>query len=267
MTTRVVHFLVHVPKCAGSTVEAHFGRFLGDGFLLAPRWENPLRQIIGNRYPSLSAERLSGVRAVSGHSLSQRLGRHFAGAEIRQSVLLRDPVGYFLSLYNYRWVRFEAGLGREPPEFDAWYRSQRRDPISRFLLNRYFDEAIPALYRLSSAARLAKLESHLASFHFVGSYRRADEMIREVSADLGIPAGAERRNTTAVPHLHPDELGDARRRRLLADNELDSALYNRWADRGWAGQPGTDAPDLPRADQLTRMLSDTFTGALKSLGR
>ena len=48
MPQRVVHFLLHVPKCAGTTVEDHFRETLGPGFLLAPRWHNPLRAVIGN---------------------------------------------------------------------------------------------------------------------------------------------------------------------------------------------------------------------------
>ena len=50
MSERVVHFVLHVPKCAGTTVEEHFRGPLHHGFLIAPRWEHVLRNFIGNRY-------------------------------------------------------------------------------------------------------------------------------------------------------------------------------------------------------------------------
>jgi len=196
---RVVHFLLHVPKCAGTTVEAHFRAVLGPRFLLAPRWRNPLRNVIGNRY-SMAADdpRLPRVRVVTGHSLGVSLKRRFPGAEIRESVLLRDPVSYHLSLYNYRLQRHHAGTGPEPPGFARWYLAQRRTPISRFLLNHYFEQGVPALYRISSRDRLAFLEERLRDFWFVGSYRRADKMIAGISRELDVPARAAPRNAGTV---------------------------------------------------------------------
>ena len=79
--TRVVHFLLHVPKCAGTTVENHFRAHLGDGYIFAPRWDSPLRNFIGNRYPGLRPADLEHVRAVSGHSLSTGMRALFPGCE------------------------------------------------------------------------------------------------------------------------------------------------------------------------------------------
>ncbi|MEO0866373.1 MAG: hypothetical protein AAFY39_17745, partial [Pseudomonadota bacterium] len=56
---RIVHFLLHVPKCAGTTVEAHFRKHLGARFMIAPRWESPMRNFIGNRYPGLSPQAMA----------------------------------------------------------------------------------------------------------------------------------------------------------------------------------------------------------------
>ena len=263
MANRIVHFLLHVPKCAGTTVEAHFQSHLGLDYRLAPRWENPLRNFIGNRYPDLDAEALRDVRVVSGHSLSVGMASLFPGAEIRESVLLRDPLGYFLSFYNYRWARFDEGWTTEPPGFETWYRGQRRNPITRFLLNRYFDQAVPALYRLSSAARLRFMEDRLARFHFVGSYRRADEMIGGISRELGIPEEVDHQNITPSRKLSAGDLPDALRRRIEADNALDQALFERWADRGWEGRPAGPAPSLSGIDQGRYLLGDAVSGILK----
>lgn len=263
--TRVVHFLLHVPKCAGTTVEAHFRTHLGTCFLYAPRWDSPLRNFIGNRYPSLTPEALAEVRAVSGHSLSVSMKTLFPGAEIRESVLLRDPVGYLLSFYNYRWARFEEGWGREPPAFERWYRGQRRNPISRFLLNRYFEQAVPALYGLSSAARLTFLEARLSEFHFVGSYRRTDEMIGLIARDLGLPETVNHQNVTPQRKLQAADLAPDLIRRIEADNALDMALFERWADRGWQGGPDEAPPKLSKTDHARYLLGDTISGVLKKV--
>ncbi len=294
---RVVHFLLHVPKCAGTTVEAHFARHLGQGFLIAPRWESPLRNVIGNRYDFAAGDpRLARLRAVSGHSLSRSLGRHLPGAEIRESVLIRDPVGYHLSLYNYRWDRHAKGLGPQPPEFGRWYRAQRRDPIARFLINRYFGEGVPALYRLSSAGRLAYLEERLEAFWFVGDYTRAGELIAGASRELGVPAQVEDRNVTRAKAVTQESLGPDWVARIAMDNAVDAALHARWCDRGWRrdavpplrgdvsvgasspvgaaavapGEPGGDvrgaehaSPHLPQADQVRLLVGDILSGMAK----
>ncbi|MEM7239716.1 MAG: hypothetical protein AAF501_18070 [Pseudomonadota bacterium] len=260
--SRVVHFLLHVPKCAGTTVERHFKQHLGPGFLIAPRWEHPARDVIGNRYPGIE---LDGVSAVSGHSLSVSLKRHLPGAEIRESVLLRDPIGYFLSFYNYRWMRHDEGHGPRPPSFEGWYRRQRRNPISRFLITRYFEQGVPALYRFSSRGRLAWLEARLAGFHFVGSYRRASEMVGGISTELGLPDAVTNRNVNPRRHLERDELDAAFIARILDDNAVDTALYERWADRGWSGRPDAAPPALNSLDQPRYALGDLITGLAKRI--
>lgn len=267
MARRVVHFLLHVPKCAGTTVERHFREHLGPGFLLAPRWNNPLRDVVGNRYPGLDPATLAPVRVVSGHSLSRSMRRLFPEAEIRESVLLRDPTGFLLSFYNYRWARFERGLDSRPPAFETWYRAQRRNPITRFLLVRYFGQGVPALYRLSSADRLAWLEARLARFHFVGSYRRADGMIARISRELGLPETVEHQNVTPGRRLSAADLRPALAARLREENALDQALWERWKDRGWSQGALPPAPPLPRADHARYAAGDMATAILKKLIR
>lgn len=264
--TRPVWFLLHVPKCAGTTVEEHFRTHLGEGFLIAPRWESVARNFIGNRYPMLSADALAGVDVVSGHSLSAGLAARFPGRPVHQAVLLRDPLGYLLSFYNYRWTRHGEGTGPRPPGFPAWYAAQRRNPISRFLLNRYFGYAVPALYRLSSADRLAVLEECLTGFTFVGGYRRTDEMIAGVSRALGLPETVEPHNVTHTRKLRPEDLPDRLRQRIATDNAVDQALFDRWKDRGWEGSPQAPAPGLPGHDRLRYLIGDTTSVLRRKLG-
>lgn len=263
VSRRVVHFLLHVPKCAGTTARVHFSTALGAGYLLAPRWRNPLRVVLGERYAIRSEDpRLPGVRLVTGHSLSAAMKRHFPGAEIRESVLLRDPVGFHLSLYNYRVLLFREGTGPRPPDFADWYAMQRLNPVSRFLLNHYFDLRIPALYRLSSRNRLAFLEDHLRGFWFVGSYRRAAELIAGISRDLGVRGDASPKNVSTDPELTEAALDPAMRTRIIAENALDEALWERWKGRGWKGEgrdPQAPPPPLPDNDRLRYLGSDIVT--------
>ena len=263
--TRVVHFLLHIPKCAGTTVEAHFRTHLRERFMIAPRWESVMRNFVGNRYPQLSPEGLAEIAVVSGHSLNEAMKALFAGADVRESVLLRDPTGYLLSFYNYRWTRFDEGWGSEPPKFETWYNAQRRNPISRFLLNRYFDQAVPALYRLSSAQRLAFLEEKLQRFQFVGGYRQTDDMIARISAELGIPGEVSHQNVTPKRKLIAADLPVKLRQRIERENALDQALYDRWVDRGWKQSPMAPPPKLPAADHLRYLTGDAITGIKKKL--
>ncbi|MEM1344617.1 MAG: hypothetical protein AAGI34_08575 [Pseudomonadota bacterium] len=270
MSRAPVHFILHVPKCAGTTVERHFASALGEGFLIAPRWESVWRNVLGNRYPYTPADpALAGVHVVSGHSLSRSLGRAFAGRRVEASVLLRDPIGYHLSLYNYRWGWHRAGKAPRPPEFARWYGVQRRNPIARFLLSRYFEQGVPALYRLSSAGRLAYLEARLAGFLFVGGHDRAAEMIGGISRRLGVGETVESRNVTAVKVVTAEGLGADWQARILADNALDAVLHARWRDRGWRGEVDQDGgaplPALPHYDHARLLWADTASAVAKKL--
>jgi hypothetical protein len=234
------------------TVDAHFRAELGAGFLRAPRWKNPLRVVLGE-LNALGPDdpRLPGLRLVTGHSLGVSLKRRFPGAEIRESVLLRDPVGFHLSLYNFRVAQHGAGAGPKPPGFAEWYAAQRRNPASRFLLAHYFELRFPALYRLSSRERLAFLEERLRGFWFVGDYRQADALIAGLARDLGVAGRAGRRNVTTAPAVTEATLDPGLRARILAENPLDLVLWERWKDRGWraeARNPEAPPPELPGGD-------------------
>lgn len=262
MPERVVHFLVHVPKCAGTSLGEHFREHLGDAFLVAPRWHNPLRLFLGERFAMRPGDpRLAALRVVTGHSLGVSLQRHLRGAEIRESVLLREPVSYLVSLYNHRWTRHRTGAGPRPPGFAEWLRAQRLNPISRFLLSHYFEQRLPRLHALSSRERLAFLEARLARFWFVADFSRADALIARISRELGLPERAGRRNVTTAPVLRETDLDPALIARIRTKNALDLALWQRWRDRGWEGgahDPGPPPP-LRGNDRLRYLASDMQT--------
>jgi len=262
LPARVVDFLVHVPRCAGTSVGEHFRAHLGEAFLVAPRWHNPLRLVLAERHAMRPDDpRLKRLRVVTGHSLGVSLKRHFPGAEIRESLLLREPVSYLVSLYNLRRARARAGAGPRPPGFAAWYRAQRRNPISRFLISHYFERRVPALYAFSSRDRLAFLERRLAAFRFVADHTRADELTAALSRELGLPEQAARRNVSEGPALTEAELDPALVARIRAENALDRALWERWKDRGWReeGREPGPGPPLPASDRLGYLAGDALT--------
>ncbi|SET81941.1 sulfotransferase family 2 domain-containing protein [Oceanicella actignis] len=269
-----IHFFVHVPKCAGTTVERHFDRTLGEGFMIAPRWNNPLRDVLGNR-ARIDPERAARVRVMSGHSLARSMRRFFPGRELRESVLLRDPVGYLLSFYNYRVSRHLDHGQPAPPPFDDWLAAQRRNPISRFLLMRYFEIGYPRIYAMSSRARFAFLDDALRGFHFVGGHKRCDEVVGTISRELGVDDAVTPQNVGRRRVLRAEDLGEEQRARILERNDVDAALFARWADRGFG--PGAPAggeeereallESLSGADQPDYLLSDLTSLARKKLWR
>lgn len=262
MSSEPIRFFVHVPKCAGTTVERHFEAHLGEGeYALAPRWRSPLRHLIGNRATLPQAVREKG-RMLSGHSLARSMAAQFPGRALKEYVLLRDPVGYHVSFYNYRLRRTKERGQPHPGSFETWLSAQRRSPIARFLLTRYFGVGYPALYRLSSAGRLAFLEARLAAFDFVGDYRRCDEALAGISAQMGIPGEVESRNVNEAGDLEgavrAKDLAPALVARIEAEHAIDLALHARWKDRGFTpGLPG-GAPkaELPEGDALSHLKWD-----------
>lgn len=266
---QTVYFFVHVPKCAGTTIEFHFRNALGDGYLHAPRWKNILRNVIGNRYPySDDDPRLTGVRVASGHSLTHNFAHHFPGREIEECVLIREPLSYFVSFYNYRTQLFLDGTGPKPASFELWYRAQRRNPMVRFLLNRYYDFGIVKLYKLSSYGRLHYLEERLRDFLFVGGHHRANEMIAGVSRMIGASVRVESRNVSKGPVLKPGNLSASLVSQIAHENALDTLLFERWSERGWRDKAASLQPPMTKEvlssfDQLHYVRSDLVTGANK----
>lgn len=265
--TDPIHFFVHVPKCAGTTVETHFRRTLEEGgFALAPRWKNPLREVIGNR-AALPADAIAKGRVLSGHSLARSMARFFAGRVLRESVLLRDPVGWHVSFYNYRLWRAHDRAEPTPPPFDVWARAQRRNPIARFILLRYLEVGYPAVYRLSSRARFQRLENTLAGFHFVGGHECCNEAVGGISRDLGVDDHVEAHNVGVgrdVPGtVRAKDLPDAVRMRIETMHAVDALLHRRWKNRGFAfGAPGGGADaalKLPDDDWMVYLRSDIET--------
>lgn len=263
---RIVYFMLHVPKCAGSTLIGHMDTHLGARSLEAPLWRNWRRNYIGNRYPFRPGDReVEEVALFHGHALSRSLAAHFPDAEVREAVTLRDPVGFFVSMYNYRAKRAVDGVGPEDPPFEVWYAAERKNPITRFLLYRYYGWAPWWLWLTSSRAKLVWLEQRLARFWFVGSYREMNALVNTTAQELGIPGNPERRNESTVKKVSADSLDPALVSQIRSDNAVDAALFDRWSDRSFDVSQRPAAPtELPSRDWVAQIWGEIVSGIAKA---
>lgn len=241
-----VYFLLHVPKAAGQTIEAHLQRHAADRFLEVRSAAWPVA-FFGRPYRK---DGLSDrLMALSGHYLGRSLEQLFPGREIRRTVLLRDPVDLQVSLYNYRVMKYLA-RGSDSYDFRLHLRSQPRNFITHFLLWRWLEIPWPVLMTMSDTRKFALVNAALARFWFVGDYQRCDELIAAIAPDLDIPPQAPRRNISSRKGrkmgwepLLVEKLSDEMRRAIDDQHPLDLALWQTWSTAGFA----PDAVDPPAA--------------------
>ncbi len=229
--TKDLYLLIHLPKCAGTTVETYVRSTFPDAFA----W--PLRRRAPGRYFSRPYYRMTENPAlqtqpavfVIGHFFGESIAAKFPGRQIKRSVLLRDPVGFLLSFYNFRVQRYmEKGMKSFP--FEMWYNSQASNPMSDFLLNRYLELPFSRLRLMPPDERLDILTETLRSFWHVSSYRECGSLIAKIAAERNAPADFEIANVTRTRTLAFDDLAPSMRERIVADNRVDAALFERFCD-------------------------------------
>jgi len=254
-----VWLLVHVPKCAGRTVEAHLRAHLPAEAVLNPaRRKAPARYVSRPYYVFPQQLNVARVRVVIGHFFGRSVRSLFAGREIRECVMIRDPLTFLISHYNFRMNRYlKAGKNRFP--FDLWYKTRPLNPISHFLLHRYVEIPLPTLWRMPAADRLARLQDVADRFHFVASLTACCPFLTRLSGALEITPQFESRNVTSTKFVTPETLPSALRQQILDENPLDTLLYEKYKDRGWDASQvhpttGDLAPDCWRTirHDLTR---------------
>ena len=107
-----VYFLLHIPRTAGQTIEFHLEEHAAPGTVWMPRHLPGGPMLAKPRHDLSQIGDPRSVRAVVGHDVGRSLERYFEGRVIRRVVLLRDPIGHRLSLYNYRMMNYlNKGLG------------------------------------------------------------------------------------------------------------------------------------------------------------
>jgi len=229
-----VWLLVHVPKCAGSTVEGHVRKQLTPAELLVPaRRKAPARHFSRPYYTLPEGQDLTRVRAVIGHFFGRSISGHFPGREIRECVMIRDPLGFLLSHYNYRMSRY-ARKGVNRFSFELWYKTRPLNPVTHFVLNRYLEVPQTMLWRLPPRDRLALLDEALARFAFVAGYKSCNDFLARMSSEMGISTEFESRNVTPTKTATEETVSETLRQQILEENALDTVFFEKYRNRGWS---------------------------------
>ena len=247
-----VHFFVHVPKCAGRSVELHLEQHLGPRFLYLRRKRGLKRHLSEHIYRIPQRFEPDSTDAISGHALGQSMKQHFPGREIRQSVLLRDPLSLLVSFYNFRMSRFTFE-GWPHVSFERFYQSRHLNPVSTFLLTNYLETSWAKLLTMSAAEKFDRISAALEHFWFVGDYRQCDRLIATVSEEFGIPDQAPRANVLDTKLLTVQTVPSAMRDRIMEDCALDQAIHDAWAKRGFRENDPAQVPS-PKGRGALRIL-------------
>lgn len=231
-----LHVLVHVPKCAGRTIERHLEQHLGDRLWMPEkRSRNFPIDFLGRKYARTPTPELERVAAVSGHFIGRSIEDLFAGRRMIRSVILRDPMRHMLSWYNFRMMRY-MNEGLRPFPFVLFMRSMPVDPVAYFLLGSWLELPWGRIAALSHAQKAALLDPVLASFDRVVDISEADDLASWHSRSLGIPEEATRVNTaeeweerTGWQSLRLEDLSAREIEALRGRLQLDDYLWRRWA--------------------------------------
>lgn len=226
-----VLYFVHVPKCAGTTVEEHFLEHLPAEQVMRPGKSKPVvRYVNGRAWRAPKSYDHAAVRVLCGHFFGRATGSLLAPHNPLEAILIRDPVGLYLSWYNYRMTRHEK-WGRRIPKFEEWYRSQGRNPVARHLLTRHLGWSELKFITAPAREIVAEARRALDSFWFVGEYRHVDTLLSAATETFGAPARAPQRNITQYKFLPRDQMSDALVQQVRRENAIDQYLSDRYSNR------------------------------------
>jgi len=256
--SRPVYFFVHVPKCAGTTFINHFATHSRDRLAHAPRLES-FKRLLGGSYSDISAiaPRKDSLDIIAGHSLSQSLRELFEDRELREIVLIREPLDFVISFYNYKNRRAKQ-KGRGPISFELFYKSIPINPVSRFIINRYLEIGYPTILKYSSQDRLDALNAVFSRFWFVGSHKHCSEVVAAISQELGLPAQVSTANVATDDRLRVEDLPDSMKDRIRRENRLDQCLFEMWSEARWSGKPASSSIVLSDRDQPAHISREVF---------
>jgi hypothetical protein len=253
MPRKNLHVVLHVPKCAGSTMEKHFAKHLGSTrFWSPPKRKTRLAlETFGRKYDATPPGRVDDIAVVSGHFIGRSIEKLIPERPIVRSVVLREPEGFVLSLYNFRMMVYLVA-GRNPCSFVLFLKTLQTDPVSHFLLDRWLEKPWAAIAAMSSAKKAALLDEMLGSLDHVVDIADVDELIAWHSRDLGIAERATRANTqeewvrkSGWTPLRLSDLTPYERKMLAQRFNLDRYIWRRWAlKEPVTFEPATVAPFL-----------------------
>lgn len=231
-----VYLFPHILKCAGLSVR---------DFLLndAPASSSAVIYSKAERQPWLDPQNRvpqgerDAIRILFGHRLPRAAARGFDGRIIREIGLLREPVSFYVSLFNF--LQKTPQVHRiEGMSFEQWYPTNKHNRISRFYFRHYFGLSSMGIRKMSQRQRFEFLSRQFETFWFVGDYRNCDAVMEQVTQDIGWTFERLRHENAAPSNaLRSQDIGEDLRRKILEDNALDRALYETWAERKWGDNP------------------------------
>jgi hypothetical protein len=230
---------IHVPKCAGTTIEKHLQDQLGKSAMwIAPKRTRqfPLGLFTYKYCPTLP-QQPEEIKAVSGHYIGRSVENLFPQRRIIRSIILREPESMMLSYYNYRMMRYMLG-GQNPYSFSLFMRATRMNPVAHYLLERWLEMPWVRLMQLSDQRKVALLEEALASIDFVADISETDALAAKISAEIGVSHCVSQRNTaeekqtkTGWKIVSLGDLSASERAVLKSRTALDRYVWSRWAQK------------------------------------
>lgn len=230
-----VHFLYHVPKCAGRTIDRHLALSLPQPSYLRLRRRHGLGRFI-TRYDGAHISDPSTVRIVGSHYLGISVDPLFENRLIKRSLLLRDPASHFVSYYNYRMARY-LSEGLQPYGVEVAYGAMQRNFITHYILKNFLELSWTQIASLSDQYKYDLVNAFLSTFWFVGDYQLCDELIGALGEQLGISANARSYNTLTElargagwTPLTLDLLPRHAVDKIVSENMIDQKLWETWHD-------------------------------------
>lgn len=176
------------------------------------------------------------TQVVGGHFIGSSIESHFAGRELRRSILLRDPAGHLVSYYNFRMMRY-LSEGLHPYSFELAYAATQRNFITHYILKNFLELPWPQRARLSDDEKYDIVNAFLATFWYVGDYRLCDDLIAALAVNLVIPPCSAPSNTQAEweqrvrwKPLAVDDLSPDAAAKIRQENLIDQRLWETWQE-------------------------------------
>ena len=170
-----VHFIYHVPKCAGQTVDRHLAGALAPDVYCRTTRRRGVGRFLASRHAFEQPPDPHRTKVISGHHLGPSVEPLVAGREVKRSILLRDPVSHAVSYYNFRMMRY-LSEGLHPYSFALAYGAMQRNFIAHYILRNFLEVPWHRLARFSDNDKYDIVNAFLATFWFVGDYRLCDEV-------------------------------------------------------------------------------------------
>lgn len=228
-----VHFLYHVPKCAGRTIDRHLALSLPQSAYHRMKKRRGLGRFV-TRYDRADLPDPSTARVVSGHYLGISVDQLFERALIKRSLLLRDPASHFVSYYNYRMTRY-ISEGMQPYGVELAYGAMQRNFITHYVLRNFLELTWTQIASLSDEDKYDLVNAFLSTFWFVGDFRLCDDFLNTLGDRLGISANARPRNTLSKlaqgagwTPLTLDLLPASILANIRSQNVIDQRLWETW---------------------------------------